>query len=108
MKLKLLFFASIFICFSYCFSHDKTHLEFTNISFNDESRTLNFQIENHLLHDYNHLQVNLIVNDSLLESNIIDFISSKQKTVSSSFFINKTIKIIEKTANLKVKKICRV
>ena len=93
MKLKLLFFASIFICFSYCFSHEKTHLEFKNISFNDESRTLHFQIENHLLYDYKNLQVNLIVNDYLIESNSIDFISSKQKTFSSSFFIDKKIKI---------------
>ena len=93
MKLKLLFFASIFFCFSYCFSHEKIRLEFKNISFNDESRVLNFQIENHLLYDYNHLQVNLIVNDSLVESMSIDFISSKQKIFSSSFFIDKTIKI---------------
>tara|TARA_Y100000385_G_scaffold259932_1_gene289416 strand:+ start:674 stop:3400 length:2727 start_codon:yes stop_codon:yes gene_type:complete len=93
MKLKLLFFASIFICFSYCFSLEITHLEFKNISFNDESRNLNFQIENHLLYDYKHLQVNLIVNDSLIESKSIDFIASKQKIFSSSFFLDKTIKI---------------
>ena len=54
---------------------------------------MNFEIENHLLNDYNHLQVNLMVNDSLLDSKSVDFISSKQKTFTSSFFINKTIKI---------------
>ena len=93
MKLKLLFFASLFSSFSCFFSQRKTQLELKNISFNDESRTLNFEIENHLLNYYNHLQVNLMVNDSLVDSKSVDFISSKQKTFISSFFINKTIKI---------------
>ena len=94
MKLKLLFFASVLISFPCVFLRKKTQLEIKHISFNDELRRLNFEIENDHLHDDNKLHVNLFVNETLRESNRIDFVSLKQKTFSYFFFISKNNQII--------------